>query len=211
MIWIIFRILDFASLVLSARVSNTESRADDQVLGFARDFLKIIIFFIGFIFILSHVFKFDVSALLTRGIIGIAVALAAKESLENLLATIIIIAEQPFILGDYIDAGNNIQGRVEYIGFRSTRLRTLERTYITIPNRTIINAAVENQSLRNSRRVKIQLILSHNNDSAKLRQLLDAIKTQLTKNYPLESPPVAVFLNLSITTSKLLLSVIWPI
>ncbi|MBK6610222.1 MAG: mechanosensitive ion channel [Sphingobacteriales bacterium] len=217
LIWIIFRILDFASLVLSARVSNTESRADDQVLGFARDFLKIIIFFIGFIFILSHVFKFDVSALLTgAGIIGIAVALAAKESLENLLATIIIIAEQPFILGDYIDAGNNIQGRVEYIGFRSTRLRTLERTYITIPNRTIINAAVENQSLRNSRRVKIQLILSHNNDSAKLRQLLDAIKTQLTKNYPLESPPVAVFSefvnnNVKIIVECYLADMKWPL
>ncbi|MBK6891519.1 MAG: hypothetical protein IPH02_16640 [Sphingobacteriales bacterium] len=69
LIWIIFRILDFASLVLSARVSNTESRADDQVLGFARDFLKIIIFFIGFIFILSHVFKFDVSALLTAAVL----------------------------------------------------------------------------------------------------------------------------------------------
>ncbi|MBL0248317.1 MAG: mechanosensitive ion channel [Sphingobacteriales bacterium] len=58
------------------------------------------------------------------GIIGIAVALA-KESLENLLATIIIIAEQPFILATILTQGNNIQGRVEYIGFRSTRLPPL--------------------------------------------------------------------------------------
>ena len=70
------------------------------------------------------------------GIGGLAIALAAQDTLENVIASFIIFLDKPFKQGDYISV-SGAKGVVERIGFRSTRIRTLEKSYLTIPNKIV--------------------------------------------------------------------------
>jgi MscS family membrane protein len=88
----------------------------------------------------------------------LAVALAGKETLENLIASFTIFLDKPFIVGDLIQVGN-ILGTVEKVGFRSTRIRTSEKSLLTIPNKQLVDQPLDNQNSRSLMRVKLSLVL----------------------------------------------------
>ncbi|RZJ92637.1 MAG: mechanosensitive ion channel, partial [Hymenobacter sp.] len=161
-VWVILRLVDFALLVVERRAELTASvgarRLDNQFLPFAKDLLKVFIIILGVMVALGQVFKVNVVGFVgTLGIGGLAVAFAAKESLENLLASFTIFIDQPFGVGDLVTAGS-VSGTVEKIGFRSTRLRTAEKSFLTVPNKSMIDKPLDNLSLRTSRRVGFTLL-----------------------------------------------------
>jgi MscS family membrane protein len=124
---------------------------------FFRDFLKVIIVIIGVLMILGIAFGFEVSKLWTGlGIAGAALALSTKESIENLIASFIIFFDKPFMAGDVVKV-NNISGTVERIGLRSTRIRTELKTYVTVPNKQMVDSIVDNQTLRTYRKAELRL------------------------------------------------------
>src|SRR5690606_25648500 len=88
------------------------------------------------------------------GIGGLAVALAAQESLGNFFGSISLVADRPFKVGDWIQVGSKIDGDVEEIGLRSTKVRTWSKSQMTIPNKFLANEIVENWSRMPKRRVK---------------------------------------------------------
>ena len=131
--WLLLRIIDFIALVFQKRAGADDQR-DNQLIGFFKDFLKALIAIIGFLMILKFAFQFEVSSLVTGlSIATAAVALATKESLENLIASFIIFFDKPFRSGDLVKV-QQVTGTVEKIGLRSTRIRTTEKTYVTVPN-----------------------------------------------------------------------------
>lgn len=177
-VWVVLRLVDFALLVvqrrteLNADVSTDATRLDHQFLPFAKDLLKVFIAVLGVLVVLGQVFGVNVTALIGGlGIGGLAVAFAAKESLENLIASFTIFLDQPFGVGDLVKAGE-VNGTVEKIGFRSTRLRTAEKSYLTVPNKSMIDKPLDNLSLRTSRRVGFTLTLSHGTSSEQLRGII---------------------------------------
>ena len=94
------------------------------------------------------VLNFNISNLITGlSIITAAVALATRESLENLIASFIIFFDKPFTMGDLVKV-ENITGNVERIGLRSTRIRTDQKTFITVPNKKMVDSILDNLSLR---------------------------------------------------------------
>ena len=98
---------------------------------------------------------YSVSGLLASlGIGGLAVALAAKDTLSNVFGSLMLILDRPFKLGDWIKAGD-MEGTVEEIGFRSTRIRTFAKTLITVPNSIIANLPLDNFSRMPKRRIKL--------------------------------------------------------
>jgi MscS family membrane protein len=98
---------------------------------------------------------YSVSSLLAGlGIGGLAVALAAQESLGNFFGSISIIADRPFKVGDWIQVGDRVDGDVEEIGLRSTRVRTWSKSQLTIPNKVMAGEIIENWSRMPKRRVK---------------------------------------------------------
>jgi MscS family membrane protein len=122
--------------------------------------------------VLGEVFAVNVTALIGGlGIGGLAVAFAAKESLENLIASFTIFLDQPFGVGDLVQA-SEVNGTVEKIGFRSTRLRTAEKSYVTVPNKSMIDKPLDNLSLRTARRVGFTLTFEHKTTSAQLHAIL---------------------------------------
>jgi len=116
------------------------------------------------------------------GVGGIAVALAAKDSLANLLGSLLIMFEKPFRVGHWIKLGDT-EGIVESIGFRSTRIRTFYNSLVSIPSNTLVNSTVDNMHLRRYRRVRTTLQISYDTPADKVEAFIDAIK-QLVLDSP---------------------------
>jgi len=177
--WFLLRIIDFIALVLEQRAAATADKSDDQLVIFFRDFLKVIVGIIGFLMLVKACFNQPIGNLLTSlSIVGAAVALAAKESLENLIASFIIFFDKPFTAGDTLKA-TNVTGTVEKIGLRSTRIRTADKTLVTVPNKLMVDSVVDNWSMRTHRRAEIKLELAVNTPAATIQSLIKTIKEKL--------------------------------
>jgi MscS family membrane protein len=201
-IWLLLRLVDFVALVLRKKRSSAGQR-DTQMIVFIRDFLKAIIGIIGILMILDSAFKVNVSSILASlGLAGAAVALAAKESIENLIASFVIFFDKPFTAGDVLKV-NNISGTVEKIGLRSTRIRTDQKTYVTVPNKQMVDSIVDNLSLRTQRKGELRLELGLSTPSGLLDQLIGSIREILLKDKVENS---TAFLN-DITGSAFLVNV----
>ena len=174
--WIFLRIIDFLGLILSYRASLTESKSDDQLIPFIRDAFKILIVIFGFFFILGAIFNMNIASLVAGlGIGGLAVALAAKESLENLFGSFTIFLDKPFVVGDLVQVGA-VLGTVEKIGFRSTRIRTLEKSYVTIPNKKMIDTELDNLSLRTFRRGRFNIGVTYDTGIDQIKAIVADIQ-----------------------------------
>jgi MscS family membrane protein len=149
---------------------------------FFRDFFKAIILILGAIAFIRILFGNGLVEKIVAGLgIGAAaLALAAKESIENLIGSFIIFFDKPFRVGDTVKV-DSFQGTVEKIGLRSTRLRTLEKTFVTVPNKKMVDSILDNLSLRTQQRVALRLELGTDAPSEKVYSLLQDIR-QLLKN-----------------------------
>ena len=181
-IWLLLRLVDFIALILREKSRASSGPRNNQMVIFIRDFLKAILGIIGFLMILDSAFKVDVSKILASlGLAGAALALAAKESIENLIASFVIFFDKPFTAGDVLKV-NNISGTVEKIGLRSTRIRTDQKTYVTVPNKQMVDSIVDNLSLRTQRKGELRLELSLSTSAALLDKLVQGIKDLLKKD-----------------------------
>jgi len=181
-IWLLLRLIDFIALVLRNKARKDGGARNNQMIVFIRDFLKAIIGIIGLLMILDAAFKVNVSSILASlGLAGAAVALAAKESIENLIASFVIFFDKPFTAGDVLKV-NNISGTVERIGLRSTRIRTDQKTYVTVPNKQMVDSVVDNLSLRTQRKGELRLELSLSTPASVMDQMIGEIKDILKKD-----------------------------
>lgn len=181
-IWLLMRLVDFIAVVLRKKARSGRVPRDNQMVVFIRDFLKAIIGIIGLLMILDDAFNVNVSAILTSlGLAGAALALAAKESIENLIASFVIFFDKPFTAGDYLKV-NNISGTVEKIGLRSTRIRTDQKTYVTVPNKQMVDSVVDNLTLRTQRKGEMRLELSLATPAAQLDGFMSGIRKILKKD-----------------------------
>ncbi len=181
--WVVLSIVDFFSLIFKKRAEKTVSKMDDQLVPFFTDFAKVIVYIIGFVVLAGVVFRVNVAALLGGlGVGGLALAFAAKESLENFIASFMIFMDQPFVVGDLVMV-NNITGHVEKIGFRSTRIRTIDRSFVTVPNKLMIDKPLDNLTLRTFRRAKFDVNLTYDTTSEKLKEITTAIQ-KVIDNHP---------------------------
>ena len=180
--YFLISLVNFISLLLEQQASNNPDKSNGQIVIFFRDLLKVFIGVIGFLFVLRAAFNQNIGTLLTGlSIVGAALALAAKESIENLIASFIIFFDKPFFTGDTLKV-NNVAGTVERIGLRSTRIRTNEKTLVTVPNKQMVDSVVDNLSMRNQRRAEIKLFLSDKTKPEQVQKLIDAVKTAITEN-----------------------------
>ena len=117
------------------------------------------------------------------GVGGVAVALAARDSLANLLGSMLIMFEKPFRVGDTIRISGS-EGTVEDVGFRSTRIRTLDNSLVSIPNNTVVNTTIENLAARVMRRQRFFLQITYDTDRRKIEEFAGRIE-QLLADHPM--------------------------
>lgn len=193
--WIFLRIVDFSGLIFSYRTLATETKLDDQLVSFLKDSIKILLVIFSIFFILGAVFKLNIASLIAGlGIGGLAIALAAKETIENLIGSFTIFLDKPFTLGDFIRVGT-LEGTVESIGFRSTRIRTPEKSYVTVPNKRLVDGELENLSLRIQRRVKFNITLIPQTKEENIKEIVADLQAYIANHVHIYKQEVYVRLH----------------
>lgn len=186
------RTLEFISIILEEKAKLTEDQTDDQLILFFRDFFKVILYIIGVLLILHYVFNENIGNLVTSlSIVGAAVALSMRESLENIIASFIIFFDRPFTVGDQVKV-NNFNGVIEKIGLRSTRIRTQEKTYISVPNKQMVDTIVDNISLRTERKIELDIQLDVNTKAEALSSFANHLRQYIGSNQNVLSNAVYV-------------------
>jgi MscS family membrane protein len=142
---------------------------------------KVLVGFLGFAAVLSQ-FNIPVGTLLAGlGIGGIAIALGAQKTLENVIGSIAIVSDKPFEVGDWIKV-EDIEGTVEQVGIRSTRIRTFDRTIISYPNGKLADMRLESFSARDRFRLNTVIGLVYGTTAAQMRQIVGEIEGALKGN-----------------------------
>lgn len=112
------------------------------------------------------------------GLVGMAFALAAKDTASNFFGSMVIFTDQPFKIGDWIKTPE-VEGTIEHIGIRSTKVRTFAQALVSVPNGNIANTAILNWSEMHKRRIKMTLGLTYSTTSVQMRQILEEIRELL--------------------------------
>lgn len=189
--WAAYNLVTLVETYLGSLVSQTESDLDDHLLPFVRKFLRIFIVAIAILVGVQNLGFSITGVVASLGIGGLAVALAAKDTLANIFGSFMIIADRPFHIGDAIKYGD-VEGKVEEVGFRSTKIRTFDKTVISIPNSIITNVAVNNLSRITLRRVRFTLGLTYATRPAQLRTAVDRIRALLASHPAVDKEGVLV-------------------
>ena len=179
---IFLKVIDYIGLILKQRAALTENKMDDQLIPFATEIGRILIVIFALFFVLGNVFGINITALATGlGIGGIAIAMASKESLENLLGSFTIFFDRPFTVGDVVKVGS-VTGMVEKVGFRSTRIKTFDKSVVTVPNKKMIDAELDNLGLRPVRRVKFHVGLTYSTTTEQIKKIVSEIQEMINSH-----------------------------
>jgi MscS family membrane protein len=176
--WALFNMIDLLDIWLGQWAKKTESTLDDHLLPFVRKSLKIFVVLLAVIMVIQNL-GYSISGLLASlGIGGLAVALAAKDTLSNIFGSMMIILDRPFKIGDWVKGGD-MEGTIEEIGFRSTKIRTFAQTLITVPNSIIANMPLDNFSRMPKRRIKLTVGVTYDTSPDQMSAAVEKIRTLL--------------------------------
>jgi MscS family membrane protein len=177
----VMRVVDVISDRIISRLDAKERTLSYSVLPLGVRFVKVCIFCVAVLMTLSYWGYNTTTILAGVGVGGLAVALAAQKTIENLFGGISVITDRPVLVGDFCQFGGQV-GTVEDIGLRSTRIRTLDRTIVTVPNSSFSTMTLENFSKRDRIWFHPTLRLHRETDSEQIKQLMDAVANILQEN-----------------------------
>jgi MscS family membrane protein len=181
-VWSALKIVDYVSLHFEKIAASTPNKFDDVLIPMLKKTTKVFVVAFGAILV-AHSLTFDVASILAGlGIGGVAVALAAKDTISNLFGSVTVIIDRPFQIGDYVSLEKNIEGTVEQVGFRSTRLRTPYNSLVTLPNSVLANMAIDNYGMRRVRRYKTFLQLEYATPLTKIEEYCERIRYLIQLN-----------------------------
>ncbi len=179
--WVIYNLIDVFAEYLTHVTGKTENSLDDQLVPLIRKTLRVFIVVLGVIVILQNN-GFNVASLIAGlGIGGLAVALAAKDTLANFFGSITIFVDRPFRMGDWIKT-SAAEGTVEEVGFRSTRIITFYNSVISVPNSSLANSEIDNLGMRKYRRLKTILNLTYTTSPEQMEAFVEGIKAIVKAN-----------------------------
>lgn len=169
-----------------------ETKISKDLASFLKELARVLIYVFSFFAILGQAFEVNITALVTGlGIGGLAIALAAQDTLANLIGSFIIYLDKPFQVGEIVELGE-IKGVVEKIGFRTTRIRTMDRTMLIVPNKKIIDSNLNNISQSSQRRVKFTIPLTYQSKPKDILKVIEEIKKAILLENPETSDEVTV-------------------
>lgn len=180
--WFLVRFLKaIVSEYVRPRVEESETDFDDQLLPVLERSITILIWMIGILVALNNA-GYDVGAIIAGlGIGGLAFALAAKDFIENIFGGVSIFTDKPFVVNQRIKV-DGYDGYIESIGLRRTRLRTLDKTLVTLPNAKFIHENIENISEEPAKKIRTTLGLTYDTSSERIEEAIDILKQIITDN-----------------------------
>ncbi len=176
----IYKLVDIIEYYLLRWTSKTETKLDDMLVPVIRKSIRVTIAIVASIFIIDNVLQQDVkSILLGAGVGGIALALAAKDTIANFFGSVTIFADRPFQVDELVNIEGHT-GPVEEVGFRSTRIRTLQGHLVTVPNSVITNSIVDNIGRRPFIRRTSNITITYDSGHIKTKRAVEIIKDVLS-------------------------------
>ncbi len=179
-VWLLLVIAAEVERAVRRRVPPANAAAASSLLRLSRRAVELLIVFAGLLAMLRHFGVDPTPALAGLGVGGIAVALAAQKTLENVIAGASLIFDQAVRVGDFLKMGE-IAGTVDHIGLRSTRIRTLDRTVVSVPNGQIANAALETISARDKFWFHPVVTLRYDTTSEQLHAVIEGVRHLLAQ------------------------------
>lgn len=172
---VLYRLVDVVAEALSGLAAKTETTMDDQLVPLLTKITKIIVIVLGVIFVLDNL-NVNVTALLAGvSIGGLALALAAQDTVKNFIGSVSIFVDRPFVIGDFIDTGS-FSGVVTEVGVRSTRLRASDGAMVSIPNGKLADTNLTNSGVRTYRRYTTTLGLTYDTSPDKMETFVNATR-----------------------------------
>jgi len=174
-IWFSMRLMDGLMDLWEGKAAATDTKLDDQLVPILRRSSKVFLFLIGVVLVLQNM-GYSVGSLLAGlGIGGVAVAMAAKDTVANLFGSLVIFLDKPFQIGDWIEM-DDVEGTVEEVGLRTTRVRTFANSLLTVPNSQFTTKTINNWSRMQKRRIKMTVGVTYSSSPDKVDQLVLAIR-----------------------------------
>ncbi len=190
-----YRLVDVISVYFTRMAAKTESTLDDQLVPLLRKTLKTFVVIIGTLFVLRYGLQIDIVPLLTGlSIGGLAFALAAQDTIKNFFGSLMIFIDKPFQIGDWITSGD-IDGTVEEVGFRSTRIRTFRNSLTYVPNGKVADAVIDNHGLRKFRRFSTQLAITYDTPPQLISLFVEGLRKIVEEHPDIKKDNYHVYLN----------------
>jgi len=188
---VLFKMINILAYSTQRVAELTSMHIDDQLLPFIRTVFQLILSILAAA-LMIEVWGYDVAGIVTGlGIGGLAIALAAQETLSNLFGFGMVVSDNPFTIGDYI-VTPDATGIVEKVGWRSTRIRQLDQAIVTIPNSTIANSAITNWSRLSKRWIDIEFGVTYSTTADQMEELLERGQDMLIQREHVDSDTIQI-------------------
>ena len=175
--WAILSIVDSLKGMLY-HYSDANDHLSKEMSAFIVRIIKVVVFAIGLSSIL-YTWGINVTALIASlGLGGLAFALAAKDAASNLFGSIALLMDRSIKVGEWVKIGS-AEGVVEDVGMRTTKIRSFQKSLITVPNQVVANSPIENFSRRGIRRIKMRIGLTYNTNSEQIKNIANDIRGML--------------------------------
>jgi MscS family membrane protein len=181
-VWVGYRLVDILGGYIASNREVKLTRFDDVLIPLLRKILRLAVVLVVVLIVLAWLKQPPASVLGALGIGGVALAFAAKDTLGNFFGSLTVLFDRPFGIGDWICIGD-VDGTVEHVGFRSTRIRTFYNSVITIPNAKMVDTLVDNYGARRYRRAKVMLSITYDTPPEKIDAFCEGIR-ELIRLHP---------------------------
>lgn len=181
-IWLIYRLVDVAAHYLDELLAKADEGLRGQFTPLIRRALRILVVIIGTLTVLATIGVNITGLVALGGVLGLAFSMGSQDSVANFVGTVNILTDRPYKVGDWITVGSSIDGDVEEIGFRSTKIRMFDKTLMTVPNGKLASETIKNWSRMPKRRIKMTLGLTYDTSPDQMREALKAIETILNED-----------------------------
>ena len=206
----IYSLVDVVDHAITHFTGKTHTKMDDMIAPMVRKSLRVVIVVLALVQIAQILSDKPITAIITGlGVGGLAVALAAQETIKNFFGSLVIFADKPFELGERIKVGGH-DGTIEDVGFRSTRLRTLDGHQVTIPNGELANLMIQNIGRRPYIKRVMNVTITYDTPPEKVEEALAILRDILDNHEGMEEEfPPRVFFNEYNDCSLNILAIYW--
>jgi len=193
-VWAFLGLVDVVCDVLAEKAAKSTNKFDDMLVPLLRRTLKILVLVIGLVYIASKWTDNLWNVVAGLGLGSVAIAFAARDSVENLFGTFTVLLDKPFEIGDWITM-EDLDGSVESVGFRSTKVRTFYNSLVTVPNRHFISGKIDNMGKRRYRRIKTTLALTYDTPPESVEAFCEGVRELIRKHPYTRKDYYHVYLN----------------
>lgn len=190
--WILYDIVNPITYYFLKNKKDQKRGLGTDLLNIILKFIQIFILALGIITILQQ-WGYNITGFLASlGLVGMAVALAAKDTVANLFGSLVIFTDKPFKIGDWIKT-SNVEGIVESVGIRSTKVRTFAQAVVSVPNATLANTEILNWSRMGKRRIKMSLGLTYSTSTQQMQDVVNEIRQMLKEDTNIHQDTIHIY------------------